>query len=63
MLINTSILKLVAVSAMEEELWALFQNGQSVQELQMSLDEMELPQIGTDIICENVAADGIANPQ
>ena len=60
-LINASILKLVVASAVEKELETLFNNSQSVQELQLSLSEMGWPQKATDIICNNTTADGIAN--
>ena len=60
-LINASILKLVAASAAEAELGALFHNSQSVQELQLSLNEMGWSEKAIDIICDNTTADGIAN--
>ena len=60
-LIIVSILKLIAASAAEAELAALFHNSQSVQKLQMSLNEMGWPQTATDIICYNPTADSFAN--
>ena len=60
-LIIVSILKLIAASAAEAELAALFHNSQSVQKLQMSLNEMGWPQTATDIICYNTIANGIVN--
>ena len=59
-LINASILKPIAASAVEAELGTPFHNSQSVQEFRLSPNEMGWHQTATSIICDNTTA-GIAN--
>jgi hypothetical protein len=56
-----TVLKLVAASAAEAELGALFLNAQEVKILRLILEEMGHPQPPTPIHCDNNTAVGIAN--
>jgi hypothetical protein len=55
------VLKLVAASAAEAELGALFLNAQEVKILRLILEEMGHPQPPMPIHCDNKTAVGIAN--
>jgi hypothetical protein len=56
-----TVLKLVAASAAEAELDALFLNAQEVKIFRIILEEMGHPQPPTPIHCDNKTAVGIAN--
>ena len=56
-----TVLKVVASSAAEAELRALFLNIKEGRVLRLTLAEMGHPQLPTPIHCENATAVGIAN--
>ena len=59
--INSTILKLVAASAAEAELGALFLNAQDAKVLRMTLTELGHPQPPTPIHVDNTTTVGIVN--
>ena len=59
--ITCAILKLVAASAAEAELGALFLNGKEAKVLRLTLDELGHPQPPTPIHVDNTTAVGIVN--
>ena len=59
--IRCAILKLVAVSAAEAELGALFINGKETKVIRLILEEMGHLQPKTPVHCDNKTATGIAN--
>ena len=59
--VTCTILKLVAASAAEAELGALFLNGKEAKVLRLTLDELGHPQPPTPIHVDNTTAVGIVN--